>query len=127
MTLTAIAFDLDDTLHDFSAASAAATHAVYDDISQRDGIAHDALHHTYQQIISASVKSFTDGRTSYEYRYDRMSALLKRFSLHSTARAHQCVEIYAQVLKSALTLEDGAIDALTSLKARSIRIAVISE
>jgi putative hydrolase of the HAD superfamily len=127
LSLKWIGFDLDDTLHRFTSAAHIATAGVFEHIrSRHPELALHELEDRYKQIRKEYVTSFTDGRPSRLYRLERMQQLLKRSGLALTA-AEELVDIYKQGLERSLTLEEGALDLLKSLKQDGHKLAVITE
>jgi putative hydrolase of the HAD superfamily len=84
-------FDLDDTLHSFRSASAAATTSTFClIISHHTGLDLDDLRKIYSQILISSTKyAFTDGKTSHEYRAERYRLLLEHSGLRAGAMQMQ--------------------------------------
>jgi len=122
-----VAFDLDDTLHDFTSASRAASEAVFARlVARRAGLALEELRQTYGAVCRAYVGAFVDGRTSAAYRRERMEALLRRSGV-PIDEAAACVRVYARTLDRSLRPEPGAAAALATLRERGYRLAVVSE
>lgn len=122
-------FDLDDTLHEFRRASSAATSQTLERISQRHGTPAASLKEEYSNILREKTSNaFSDGKTSFEYRRERFSSLLERFSLPQDAHfLDELLDVYETTLNESLQLKDGALSLLETLKAVGKKIAVITE
>lgn len=122
-----IVFDFDDTLHDFSSASTAAVKQCMEYIAtENPGHTVDRLTDTYRRIFNIFVTAFTDGRSSHEYRLERMHILLETFGLHSPT-ATACANMYEQCIRRELAPASGALELLRDLRRRQYSIAVVSE
>lgn len=121
--------DLDDTLHEFRKASAAAIATVFLIIQSQDGVETPLLQSSYGQILRPATSSaFTDGKTSTEYRKERFSALLDEFQVeYSDEFINALAEQYKSSLRSALTLKPGALELLRYLKETEKDVIVITE
>lgn len=122
-------FDLDDTLHEFSRASSAATAKTLEQISRHHGVPMTSLWEKYSEILrDKTLGSFSDGKTSFEYRRDRFGSLMVHFSLAPDAEfLSQLLEVYEITLKDSLRLKDGALELLLGLKAAGKKVVVITE
>ncbi|KAL3442810.1 HAD-like domain-containing protein [Aspergillus insuetus] len=127
--VTWVAFDLDDTLHEFQRASAAASKAVFAAISQRYGIFTTRLQDQYTVILrEKTLHAFSDGRLSHEYRRERFLALLGSFEIAiDDDFVQKLLTLYESSLASSLKLKDGALSLLQRLKHLGKKIAVITE
>lgn len=124
-----VAFDLDDTLHDFRGASSKAMARVYGEIAEQYGSSPEVLRQHYRQIVSEETRgAFADGQTSTYYRSRRMARLLAAVNVDpSPQRVARLVTLYKRALLNALRITPGAYALLRSLRTRGYRIAVISE
>ncbi|KAK2779718.1 had-superfamily subfamily variant 1 [Colletotrichum kahawae] len=122
-------FDLDDTLHEFRHVSSAATAKTLEAISQQYGQSTDALKEVYSNILrDKTLNAFSDGKTSFEYRLDRFTTLLERFSLaHDIEFVDRLLDIYEDTLTRSLQLKDGALGLFATLKEKGKKVAVITE
>ena len=127
MTQTWICFDLDDTLHDFTCATTQATNAVFTHLHQlRPDITIATLREQYREICQKYVTAFTDGRSAFAYRFERMEQLLHRTGVNEQFPT-TLVTIYVEHLERALKLTHDAYTALTRLRQAGHNIAVVTE
>ncbi len=119
--------DFDDTIHSFQHASTQATKAVCRHLASKTPHynARD-LAELYKQVCQQYVTSFADGRTSQQYRTERMQALLYNAGM-DMGHAPECVDIYADALSKNLRLEPTVLETLQELHARGVPIVVVSE
>jgi HAD superfamily hydrolase (TIGR01549 family) len=122
-------FDLDDTLHEFRRASGAATHSVLEEISQQSGTSLERLKEEYQKILTdKTANAFSDGKTSFDYRKDRFTAVLAHFSVAPDERfLSRLLHLYETTLTTSHELKSGAVGLLSTLKRLGKRIVVITE
>jgi putative hydrolase of the HAD superfamily len=93
-------FDLDDTLHEFRKASGAATTVALSHIATQHQILLKDLKATYKKVLARGTwNSFTDGRTSLQYRKERFANLLEMFYIVPTS---EFLDILAARYKTAL-------------------------
>ncbi|PVH98295.1 HAD-like protein [Periconia macrospinosa] len=127
------AFDLDDTLHEFRCASTAAIDTIFSSIlsglPKETQISINELKSSYAKVLAAKTSSaFIDGKTSHEYREDRIRAtltsLLVKFTPEQMAK---WVSLYETSLMQNLQLKCGVIDLFTALKSLGKKIAIITE
>ncbi|KPM39590.1 hypothetical protein AK830_g6959 [Neonectria ditissima] len=121
-------FDLDDTLHEFRAASrAATTHCLALVAQENPRLPLEALQARYQDILrQGTSNAFVDGKTSHDYRRERFSATLDYFEL-SHELLDELLTSYERVLVENLTLKPGALSLLAAIKSSGGKIAVITE
>ena len=124
-----IGFDLDDTLHEFRRASAAASTRTLAAISQKYGTPLPALKEQYSKVLQEKTSNaLSDGKSSSEYRRERFSAVLVHFSLPLDASfMEQLLETYETTLKESLELKHGAIKLLSTIRSLDKKIVVITE
>ncbi|KAI8301423.1 hypothetical protein K4K61_008861 [Colletotrichum sp. SAR11_59] len=122
-------FDLDDTLHEFRRASKAATAKTLEAISQQYEQPVNALKEEYSNILrDKTLNAFYDGKTSFEYRRERFTTLLERFSLAQDVDfIDRLLGIYEDTLTQSLQLKDGALSLFATLKEKGKKVAVITE
>lgn len=123
------AFDLDDTLHSFRAASSAAVKAVLQIIQDLSGHAMEELESEYKRILAQGTASaFVDGKTSHQYREDRFRRLLRvRDIALDDMQMQTLVALYEEVLTDHLELKPGVLGLLQTLKRHGHKIAVVTE
>ena len=108
-----IAFDLDDTLHEFSLASRAAMEMVYDYLHEEFGLYHDDMRDAYGAILKeGQMNHFVDDIPSEVYRHQRFEKLFDRFSILPHIHVDECLRVYDDSLAQVLTLKDGALELL---------------
>ncbi|KAJ7214067.1 HAD-superfamily hydrolase, subfamily IA, variant 1 [Mycena pura] len=124
-----IAFDLDDTLHEFRRASGAATTGTLEAISEKYGTPLSALKEQYSNILKEkTANAFSDGKTSHDYRRERFAAVLAHFSHPLDPIFLSCLlTIYESTLITSLELKCGAASLLSTLKRLGKMIAVVTE
>ncbi|KAF3045822.1 hypothetical protein E8E11_003453 [Didymella keratinophila] len=123
------AFDLDDTLHSFRAASSAAVKAVLQVIHGLSGRAMEELESEYERIQKQGTASaFVDSKTSHQYREERFRQLVQACNIALDDHQMQIlVELYEKVLAENLELKPGVLELLKTLKRYGHKIAVITE
>ncbi|KAK4147567.1 HAD-like domain-containing protein [Dichotomopilus funicola] len=126
---TWISFDLDDTLHEFRRASGAATTKVLEGISKRYGTAMSALKNEYTRILKEKASnSFSDGKTSFQYRKKRSTSVLAHFSIPLDAVfIEELLESYEDTLVKSLELKCGALSLLSAIKDMGKKVAIMTE
>uniref|UniRef100_A0A8H7NM73 Uncharacterized protein n=1 Tax=Bionectria ochroleuca TaxID=29856 RepID=A0A8H7NM73_BIOOC len=123
-------FDLDDTLHEFRRASSAAVEAVLRAISDHTGADLALLKETHSQVLKEKTASaFSDGKTSFDYRRERFTAVLLRLSLQSDDETFltNLLQVYETTLTRSFELKAGAIQLFETLKRLGKKIVVITE
>lgn len=123
------AFDLDDTLHSFRKASAAAVKAVLKIIRENSDHTLEELELEYKSILAQGTASaFVDGKTSHQYREDRFRHLAQRFDISlEDEQMRRYVDLYERILTENLELKPGVLDLLHTLKHYGYKVAVITE
>ncbi|KAF1988279.1 Haloacid dehalogenase-like hydrolase [Aulographum hederae CBS 113979] len=122
-------FDLDDTLHEFRKASGVATSAVLEEISRKSGIALPQLKEEYAKVLKEkTANAFSDGKTSFDYRKERFTAVLTHFSLPTDEHfLTTLLQLYEETLTTSLELKSGALALLSTLKAHGKIIIIMTE
>ena len=123
------AFDLDDTLHSFRKASAAAVRAVLEVIHEKSGRALEELEAEYQRIlVQGTVSAFVDGKTSHQYRRGRFQQLVAAYGIKmDKVQMQTIVDSYEKVMTENLELKSGVLVLLQTLKRYGRKVAVITE
>lgn len=123
------AFDLDDTLHSFRKASAAAVQAVLAVIHENSNCTLEELDEQYRSILAQSTASaFVDGKTSHQYREDRFRQLAKAFEIElANGHLESLTKLYEKTLTRNLDLKPGVVELFKTLKRYGHKIAVITE
>lgn len=124
-----VGFDLDDTLHHFRKASDKATTKTLEAISNIYGSKLPELETKYTEILTQTTSnSFTDGKTSHEYRRERFSAVLSHFLLPLEEDfLNDLVKLYEKTMMASLELIPITLEALLAAKERGCKIVVITE
>lgn len=123
-----IAFDLDDTLHEFSLASRAAMEMVYDYLHEEFGLCHDDMRQAYGAILKeGQMGHFVEDIPSTVYRRQRFEKLFDRFSILPHIHVDECLRIYDDSLAQVLTLKEGALELLQECKAHNLNVMIVSE
>jgi putative hydrolase of the HAD superfamily len=124
-----IGFDLDDTLHDFRKASKTAREAVFRAIVDVCAVSYKGLVARYPSILrETTVRAFTDGKTSYEYRRARFAMLLRQMSISDDPGfLSYLIQLYERTFMDSLLLKPGALELLTNLQKLGKHIVVVSE
>lgn len=123
-------FDLDDTLHSFRSASAAATTSTFQLILyEHPDLKINDFRTSSSHILKSSIKgAFVDGKTSHDYRAERFRLLLEDFGMKvSDAQMKVLLECYESTLMANLELNSHAVDLLQCLKSRGKKIAIVTE
>ncbi|MDP2586925.1 MAG: HAD-IA family hydrolase [Candidatus Komeilibacteria bacterium] len=114
-----IFFDLDGTLHDFKATARIAMSEVYKEIKEKFSLQVDSLQKAYGDILAQAEKqAFQDGKTSFDYRTERFTALLKDFSIEDDKFVRELVEVYGNILEKNLTIDDTTVETLRYLSGK---------
>lgn len=123
-----VAFDLDDTLHEFSLASRAAMEMVYDYLHEEFGLYHDDMRSAYGAILKEGQSThFVEDVPSVFYRRQRFEKLFDRFSILPHIHLDQCLNVYDDSLSQVLTLKEGALEILQACKKSGLNVMVVSE
>lgn len=125
------AFDLDDTLHGFRKASAAAVTTVLRILNEQrhPESALEDLEIEYKRVLARGTASaFVDGKTSHQYRADRLQQVAQKCDIRMCdGQMEALLSCYERSLTENLELKPGALDLLKTLKRYGHMIAVITE
>jgi putative hydrolase of the HAD superfamily len=129
MTLKAVLFDLDDTLHDDTLTYRRAAQAVANDVAAERGIAADPLMCAYV----AEADRFWQGLTPSAFdkplvslRVTMWRAALEAVGIDDEVLAVRCGADYNRYRRAFLELWPGALDLLGRLRARGLKLAMIT-
>ena len=124
-----VAFDLDDTLHDFRTAAKAAIDAVLEEIVTTTGVERRFLEEKHQHLVRHDgTVAFTEGYPSRFYRTRRFQRLLELVDLPATPDTlSHLLRTYRHELGRNLQLTPGAYATLQWLTKQRIAVAVITE
>jgi putative hydrolase of the HAD superfamily len=123
-----IGFDLDDTLHFYRKASGAASEEVYKYLEDEFGTDAGQLRSAYREILKdAQSGCFAEGKTSRDYRAERFSRLLARFSIIPQLQLDVVLDLYDVTLSKNLKLKEGALQILQAAKSAGLQIMVVTE
>jgi len=128
MVLTkAVFFDLDDTLHDFKRASGGAISLIYEKIASRHGIDRIQLKVRYEELLrQAEEYAFLDGRSSTDYRLERVDNLLRTFGIKDEKFAMELVQLYGEELEKRLNLFPDVVPLLERLQ-EQYKLYIVTE
>lgn len=135
LSKTWVGFDLDDTLHEFRKSSTEASNSVFGSLNKQYGVSIESLRSSYQRILrTATAKSFTNGRTSIDYRRERFTRLLQAQGLDNSLWSdsdenliEHLMDIYKCTLQSSLTLKVNALLLLQTLHQFGKKVMLITE
>ncbi|KAJ9649257.1 hypothetical protein H2201_004264 [Coniosporium apollinis] len=122
-------FDLDDTLHEFRAASGTVSLAVFEAIYSQHRLPIEYLQQSYSSILAQmTANAFACGKTSIEYRKERFALLLQahHISFHYTY-LEKLAAIHKRALSKALEPKPGALALFQHLKRTGKTIIIITE
>ncbi|MAD87606.1 MAG: hypothetical protein CL912_32000 [Deltaproteobacteria bacterium] len=121
-----IRFDLDDTLHNYRHTTGIATNEMLETIHLRHEVSISTLKGTYSRILGEQSKiAFTDGKTSHDYRLERIITLLGNHDLpHDKDFVSELLESYEATLMESLNLKEGAMELLSTLKDTGKKIVI---
>lgn len=120
-------FDLDGTLHDFLRAATEGMKLVYKEITSDYPISINALKKHYAELIKFAEKdAFTEQKTSYQYRIERLSRLLKKFDIYSLELVERLTEIYGKTFENHIHSEHNMLLELKKLS-KYFKIHIVTE
>lgn len=128
-TIDTVLFDLDDTLHDDTAAYQEAARMVADDIARRHAIDPAALLAAYVAEASAfwkklSVEHLTIGIT--DTRAQLWSDALRVVGIDDIPLAERCAADYTRYRADVLELSPGALDCIETLRERGCKLGIVT-
>jgi HAD superfamily hydrolase (TIGR01509 family) len=128
-TIDTVLFDLDDTLHDDTAAYQEAARLVANEVALGRGIDPSALLAAYVAQASAfwkklSVEHLTMGIA--DTRAQLWSDALAAVGIEDVALAERCADDYARYRSSVLELSPGALECLEALRARGCKLGIVT-
>lgn len=125
---TWVGFDLDDTLHEFRRSSGTAT-KVLEEITERYDTPMPALKDKYSRALKEkTANALSDGKTSCDYRRERFTSVLARFSLPQDDQfMAELLESYEATLMASLELNCGALGLLSAVRKMGKKIVIMTE
>jgi putative hydrolase of the HAD superfamily len=113
-------FDLDGTLHDFRSAARRGMDAVYAAIcNSHPETCREDLERIYTTLIErAEQNAFVENKTSFQYRSERLTALLQEAGIDDRNLVEPLVRLYGEEFERSLVLAEHAEDVLRLLKRR---------
>ena len=124
-----VLFDLDDTLHDDTAAYRAAARTVADTIAQEHGIDAQALAEGYERAAMAFWSALSADHLTLaigDQRERMWREALGAVGLDDPALAAQCADGYVHARAEVLELSPGALDVLTALRDRGCKLGLVT-
>lgn len=121
--ITAVIFDMDDTLYNYSFANESALEILYEDISQRYHFPIDVIKTTYQKINQDIKRSNNHSNKFNKFVY--IKQLCQRLDI-PLYEVDIYLELYHTHFNSYCHLYDGVMDHFQYLKERHIDIAILS-
>jgi putative hydrolase of the HAD superfamily len=127
--LDSVLFDLDDTLHDDSTAYKTAALAVAHDVARAHQIDPEALLRAYVAQASAFWKALSAEHLQagiIDTRAQMWNDALRDVGIDNFALAKQCAADYASYRSDVLVLLPGALDLVTTLRARGCKVGIVT-
>jgi putative hydrolase of the HAD superfamily len=129
-TIDTVLFDLDDTLHDDSTAYKKAARHVADDVAAERGIDAAALFAAYVAEANGFWKTLSQAHLTlaiHDARTQMWSDALVASGVPIDVRlAERCAHDYGVYRSDALELSPGALDLLTTLRARGCKVGIVT-
>ncbi len=123
-----VAFDLDNTLHNFTRASKRAANEVLNFIAQMQQTPLKELKQRYSEILRYHLgEAMSDGHTTAADQKQRFAALLSHFSLPTDGFLNRITLLYDIVQMDSLEINCGAAALLTTLRQMGKKIAIFTE
>jgi HAD superfamily hydrolase (TIGR01549 family) len=124
-----VLFDLDDTLHDDTAAYQRAARSVAGEVAREYGIAANDVFTAYVAQANAFWKTLSNAHLSagiadarVQLWYDALAAA----GVHDRALAARCAERYTRYRSGFLELSPGALEVLTTVRARGCKVGIVT-
>lgn len=126
---TWVGFDLDDTLHDFRSASSTAVSATLQVVAHEKHIHLSELEDQYAIVLKErTANAFDDGRTSFDYRRERFTAVLTHFGVSPDSDfLDKLLDTYEATLTCASKVKPGAEHLLATIKQRGFKTVIVTE
>ncbi len=124
-----VLFDLDDTLHDDTAAYRSAARSVADEIAREHRIDAQALADAYERAATAFWSSLSAEHLSHAIEDERERMwleALRTVGLDDRALARRCGAGYVRARADVLELAPGALDVLTALRECGCRLGLVT-
>jgi putative hydrolase of the HAD superfamily len=124
-----VLFDLDDTLHDDTAAYRAAARIVADEIARERPIDPRALAAAYDGAATGFWSSLTTehlARAIGDERARMWYEALRSVGIDDVALARQAADAYVEARAGALVLAPGAVELLTTLRLRGCKLGLVT-
>ncbi|MBV8368008.1 MAG: HAD family hydrolase [Candidatus Eremiobacteraeota bacterium] len=124
-----VLFDLDDTLHDDSAAYRAAARSVAETVARERGIDARALAEAYEDQATAFWSQLSAehlGLAIGDERERMWDAALRAVGLDDRALARRAADAYVAARAGELTLFPGALDLLRALRSRGCKVGLVT-
>ena len=124
-----VLFDLDDTLHDDTAAYRAAAFSVADELARERGFDAAALAGAYEDEATSFWSGLTAEHLSTaigDTRERMWHAALRKIGIDDTALARRAADGYVAARAGVLALLPGALDLLVALRARGCKLGLVT-
>jgi putative hydrolase of the HAD superfamily len=124
-----VLFDLDDTLHDDTAAYRAAARTVAAGVARERGVEAQALADAYERAATAFWSALTAEQlaTAIGDERERMwHEALRAVDLDDRALAVRCADGYVRARAEVLELSPGALDVLVALRERGCKLGLVT-
>jgi HAD superfamily hydrolase (TIGR01509 family) len=128
-TVDTVLFDLDDTLHDDTAAYQKAALLVAQDVARDHAIDPQALLHAYVAEASAFWKNLSAEHLAagiIDTRAQMWYEALTVVGIHDVALAERCAHDYGAYRTGVLELAPGALDLVHALRVRGCKIGIVT-
>jgi len=95
-----VSFDLDNTLYSYDTNSKEAVETVFSMLKREHDLSQSDLWASYVDFIQRipGPLLFSDGRTSFEYRFERFNEILTTYGITDEELAKECVDIYSSTM-----------------------------
>jgi putative hydrolase of the HAD superfamily len=124
-----VLFDLDDTLHDDTAAYRAAARTVAETVACEYGIDAQTLAEAYERAAMAFWSSLTAGHLTLaigDQREQMWHDALCAAGVDDRALAQRCADGYVRARAGVLELSPGALDVLVTLRERGCKLGLVT-
>lgn len=125
----AVFFDLDDTLHDDTAAYRSAARHVAIDMAASSGVDADGLERCFIAQVEGFWSTLTDEQLQSKLPNSRLrlwSAALAEVGIHDAAVARRCADEYTRLRGDAMRLLPGALELLADLRAAGCKLGLLT-
>lgn len=128
-TIDTVLFDLDDTLHDDSAAYEAAARRVAQEIAAERGLDADAIVKAYVAVSKAFWKTLSREHFDHPIEGTRVylwTEALAQAGVHDLELAEHAADLYRVYRSDNLMLSPGALDLMLELRKRGYKLGIVT-